>query len=95
MLGLARPACGGSSDLSFPEPFGKKWKPDRSCLSELGGMLKHPAYNRSSRTTFRVCLWCHCTDEEEFDSTWEIPEEPSEVMEMSTSSAAVRSFEER
>lgn len=42
-----------------------------------------------------MCLWCHCTDDEEFDSTWEIPEEPSEVMEMSTNSVAVRSFEER
>lgn len=53
MLGLARTVCDGSSDLSFAEPFSKKWKQDRSCLSELGGMLKHLAYNRSCRTTFR------------------------------------------
>lgn len=37
MLRLAQTsACGGSADLSFAEPFGKKWKPDRSCLTELG-----------------------------------------------------------
>lgn len=41
-------------------------------------------------------LWFHCTDdEEEFETNWEIPEELSEVMEMSTNSVTVRSFEER
>lgn len=41
-------------------------------------------------------LWCHCADdEEEFESNWEIPEEPSEVMEMSTNLVTARSFEER
>ncbi|XP_011609555.2 centromere-associated protein E isoform X4 [Takifugu rubripes] len=70
MLRLAQPpACGGSGDLSFAEPFSKKWKPDRSCLSELG-------------------------EEDEFDSNWEIPEEPSDVLEMSENGVTVRSFEE-
>lgn len=52
MLRLAQPsACGGSGDLSFAEPFSKKWKPDRSCLTELGEG-KHSTYNMSRRTTF-------------------------------------------
>lgn len=56
MLGLARTALDGSSDLGFAEPFGKKWKQDRSCLSELGGMQKQSAYNRSYRTEAKcVC----------------------------------------
>lgn len=40
-------------------------------------------------------MWCHCTDDEEFDSNWEIPEELSDIMEMSTNSVTVRSFEDR
>lgn len=96
MLRLAQPsACGGSGDLSFAEPFSKKWKPDRSCLTELGEG-KHSTYNVSRRTTFEgwALLWSHYT-EDEFDSNWEIPEEPSDVLEMSENAITVRSFEER
>lgn len=42
MFGPARPACGGSADLGFAEPFGKKWKQDRSCLTELAGTAGAP-----------------------------------------------------
>lgn len=34
-------------------------------------------------------------DDDDFDSNWEIPDEPSDDMEMSMSSVTVRSFEER
>ncbi|XP_039980620.1 centromere-associated protein E isoform X2 [Xiphias gladius] len=70
MLRLARPsACdGGSSDLSFADPFTRKRKADRSCLMELG------------------------EDDEDFDSHWEISDEPPDEMEMSQSCVTVRSF---
>lgn len=92
MLRLARPACDGSSDLSFAEPSSKKWKPDRSCLTELGeGKLSTCCRLAELSEADSVC---RCTDDEEFDN-WEIPEEPSDDMEMSTNSVSVRSFEER
>lgn len=54
------PACGSSGDLSFAEPFSKKWKPDHSCLTVLGEG-KHSTYNMSRRTNVQrlSVLWCH------------------------------------
>ncbi|XP_049914415.1 centromere-associated protein E isoform X12 [Epinephelus moara] len=70
MLRLARPsACdGGSSDLSFADPFTRKRKASNVSLMEL------------------------VEDDEDFDSHWEIPDEPSDDMEISQSSVTVRSF---
>lgn len=62
MLRLAQPsACGGSGDLSFAEPFSKKWKPDRSCLTELGEG-KHSTYNMSEQRS-KAERFCGVTEQ--------------------------------
>ncbi|XP_070844021.1 centromere-associated protein E [Chaetodon trifascialis] len=45
------------------------------------------------RKADRSCLMELGEDDEDFDSRWEIPDEPSDEMEMSQSSVTVRSFE--
>ncbi|XP_040921131.1 centromere-associated protein E isoform X3 [Toxotes jaculatrix] len=44
------------------------------------------------RKADRSCLMELCEDDEDFDSHWEIPDEPSDEMETSQSSVTVRSF---
>lgn len=39
--------------------------------------------------------WFLLTDDEDFDTHWEIPDEPSDEMEISQSSVTVRSFGDR
>ncbi|XP_031721900.1 centromere-associated protein E isoform X2 [Anarrhichthys ocellatus] len=44
------------------------------------------------RKAGRSCLTDLCEEDEDFDSHWEIPDEPSDDMDMSQSSVTVRSF---
>lgn len=54
MLRLVRPsACGGSSDLSFVEPFSRKRKHECSSLTELGEGKNSD--HASSRSTLSIC----------------------------------------
>lgn len=63
MLRLAQPsACGGSVDLSFAEPFSKKWKQDRSCLTELGEG-KHSTCNMACRKRSKAERFCGVTEQ--------------------------------
>lgn len=97
---------GASSDLSFAESFSRKRKADRSCLAILGeGKQMHIQYfchlhfaNHNSSYNSHMIISLMRTldilpDDEDFN--WEIPDGPSDEMEMSQSSVTVRSFEER
>ncbi|XP_077949667.1 centromere-associated protein E isoform X3 [Gasterosteus aculeatus] len=71
-----------------------------------GKMARLPAHDGSpsglsSAETFtrkgkadRSCMSALCEEEEDFDSRWEIADEPSYEMDMSQSSVTVRSFED-
>lgn len=39
--------------------------------------------------------WCTLTEDESFDSHWDIPDEPSDEMEINQSCVTVRSFGDR
>lgn len=106
MVKLGHPSgCVGSfSDLSFAESFTqKRTQSDFSCLMELGeGNEEHKGWIFMPRWNFAGALFLFfsylcsiLTDDEDFESNWGIPDEPSDEMEMSRSSVTVRSFGDR
>ncbi|XP_037305357.2 centromere-associated protein E [Pungitius pungitius] len=86
----------GPSDLSSGEPFARRRRADRSCMSDLC----EGRQERRECTHVTACLMVDCaltvkclsTEEEDFDGHWEIADEPSYEMYMSQSSVTVRSF---